>query len=325
MQSIVNNIFSVNEQSFQQTAIDVFKFQYANNLVYKQWVDALKVDVDSVNSILNIPFLPVQFFKTHTVIAGNFRPEIIFESSGTTGSVHSKHSVKHLSIYHKSYREGFKHFYGDVEDWCIIGLLPSYLERSGSSLVTMVDNLIDLSTNPLSGFYLYDFDKLFDSLLILEQQQQKTLVIGVTFALLDFADKYSSQLHHTQIMETGGMKGRRKEMIRDEVHGILKQRFGLKHVHSEYGMTEMLSQAYAKSDGVFSPSPWMKALVRDEEDPLKLDFVGKGGLNIIDLANIYSCSFLATEDAGECFSNNTFTVNGRIDSSDLRGCSLMYT
>jgi hypothetical protein len=208
---------------------------------------------------------------------------------------------------------------------CVIGLLPSYLERSGSSLVMMVDNLIRKSGHSLSGFYLDDFNKLAQTIEILEKEQQKTLLIGVTYALLDFAEQFPFKLKYTSVMETGGMKGRRKEIIRDEVHALLKKPFEVEAIHSEYGMTELLSQAYAKQDGLFTPVPWMKALIRDEEDPLKVTTSGRGGLNIIDLANVHSCSFIATEDAGECFGDGSFTVNGRIDSSDIRGCSLMHT
>jgi phenylacetate-coenzyme A ligase PaaK-like adenylate-forming protein len=322
---IVNNIFSVNEQDFTGKALQIFKYQYLNNEVYQKWVNSLQVNAEDVNRLESIPFLPVHFFKTHTVTTGNFIPEIEFESSGTTGSLNSRHSVKDVGIYHQSYIAGFELFYGDVSEWCIIGLLPSYLERAGSSLVMMVDSLIKESTHASSGFYLDDFGKLATTLRQLEAQQQKTLLIGVTFALLDFAEQYPMQLQYTSVMETGGMKGRRKEMIRDEVHSFLNEKFSAQAIHSEYGMTELLSQAYSKKDGLFSPVPWMKVLIRDEEDPLHINTTGRGGLNIIDLANVHSCSFIATEDAGECYSNGTFTVNGRIDNSDIRGCSLMYT
>jgi phenylacetate-coenzyme A ligase PaaK-like adenylate-forming protein len=323
--AIVNNIFSVDEQNFAEKALDIFRYQYSNNGVYQKWVDSLHLQVDSVKKIEEIPFLPVHFFKTHTVATGKFTPQTVFESSGTTNSLNSKHFVKDLNLYHKSYLEGFKRFYGDINQWCIIGLLPSYLERTGSSLVMMVDNLIKNSGHRLSGFYLYDFKKLSNTLQILEDKKQKALLIGVTFALLDFAEQFPMKLTYTSVMETGGMKGRRKEMIRCEIHDLLKRQFDVNAIHSEYGMTELLSQAYAKQDGLFSPVPWMKVLIRDEEDPLNVSATGRGGLNFIDLANVYSCSFIATEDAGECFNDGSFIVNGRIDNSDIRGCSLMYT
>lgn len=324
MQAIVNNIFSVHEQSFTETALEIFRYQYATNVVYKNWVDTLHVDIDKVDKLENIPFLPVQLYKTHHVTAGNFIPQVIFESSGTTNNSTSKHLVKDITLYHKSYQGAFERLYGDVRGWCILGLLPSYLERKGSSLVLMVDNLVNRTNHQLSGFYLDDFEKLADTLEKLEAQQQKTLLIGVTFALLDFAESLPMKLKYTTIMETGGMKGRRQEMVREEVHAILKKQFSVEFIHSEYGMTELLSQAYAKQDGVFSTVPWMKVLIRDEEDPFNISATGRGGLNIIDLANVHSCSFIATEDAGECLPDGTFVVNGRIDNSDIRGCSLMY-
>jgi phenylacetate-coenzyme A ligase PaaK-like adenylate-forming protein len=325
VQAIVNNIFSVTEQNFNEVALEIFRYQYLHNVVYKQWVDSLQIKVDEINKLENIPYLPVQFFKTHAITTGEFAPQATFESSGTTGSFNSKHYIRDVNLYQESYLKGFEFFYGDIKEWCVLGLLPSYLERSGSSLVMMVDDLIKRSNHPKSGFYLNDFSMLADTINTLELNQQKTLLMGVTFALLDFAEQFSLRLNHTTIMETGGMKGRRQEMIRDEVHEVLKKKFGLSAIHSEYGMTELLSQTYSKQDGLFSPVPWLKILIRDEEDPLKVIRTGRGGLNIIDLPNMHSCSFIATEDAGECFADGSFIVNGRIDNSDMRGCSLMYT
>ncbi|MGB3091567.1 MAG: acyl transferase, partial [Chitinophagaceae bacterium] len=247
----------------------------------------------------------------------------VFESSGTTGSINSKHQVKDLSLYEESFTRGFELFYGAVSEWCVIGLLPSYLERKNSSLVYMVEKLIQLSGHSQSGFYLHEFDRLYETLAALEKKQQKTLLIGVTFALLDFAEKYSLPLQHTVVMETGGMKGRRKEMIRQEVHQLLKTAFQLPVIQAEYGMTELLSQAYSKVDGIFSSPPWMKILVRDEEDPFIVKRTGSGTINVIDLANFYSCSFIATDDVGKVHADGSFEVLGRIDGSDLRGCSLM--
>lgn len=320
---IVNNIFSVSAQTFSSKALQVFRYQYAHNAVYRRWVQALKIDVEAVNTIEEIPFLPIEFFKTCNVSTGTFVPDVTFESSGTTAQQPSKHPVKDLSIYKQSFLEGFRLFYGDVTEYCIIGLLPSYLERSGSSLVMMVDELIKLSNHPLSNFYLYNFEKLAGVLQTLEDAQQPTMLIGVTFALLDFAEKHPLQLRHTTIMETGGMKGRKKEMIREEVHEKLKASFKIERVHSEYGMTELLSQAYSKGDGVFSTPGWMKVFARDEDDPLNVMNSGRGLLNVIDLANIHSCSFIATDDVAIVHTNETFEVIGRRDGSDVRGCNLM--
>lgn len=323
MIEIVNNIFSVTQKNFEALALQVFRFQYTHNKVYQKWVNALSVNINDIASISQIPFMPVSFFKQHTVTTGQFNPEVIFESSGTTQSVNSKHLIKNLSIYNKSFSKGFTRFYGNPEDWCIIGLLPAYLERQGSSLVCMVDDLIKQSTHPQSGFYLYEFDKLAVLLKELEARQQKTILIGVTFALLDFAALHPMQLRHTIIMETGGMKGRKREMIRTEVHSFLQQQLGVQNIHSEYGMTELLSQAYSFEKGVFNTVPWMKILVRDEDDPLHLMEKGKGVINVIDLANIYSCSFIATDDVGILNYDGSFEVLGRMDDSDVRGCSLM--
>jgi hypothetical protein len=319
---IVNNIFD-ETQSFTEKANQVFQFQYACNKVYRSWNDILHTDIARFFSLSNIPFLPISFFKTHKVVCGEFESRIIFESSGTTQSNISRHYVNDTALYKKSFLRAFELFYSDVKEWCIIGLLPSYLERKNSSLVMMVDELIQQSNNKRSGFYLYEFDKLKNVLTQLEAQKQKTLLIGVTFALLDFAGQYPMRLNHTIVMETGGMKGRRNEMTREEVHSILCSRLGINNVHSEYGMTELLSQAYSKGRGKFYCPPWMKVLIRDEEDPLLVKEHGRGVLNIIDLANIYSCSFIATDDVGTVHKDGSFEVHGRMDNSDIRGCSLM--
>ncbi|HRN56738.1 MAG TPA: acyl transferase, partial [Agriterribacter sp.] len=274
-----------------------------------------------------IPFLPVSFFKTHRVQSTLFEPQMIFESSGTTQTINSKHYIKDITLYTESFLKGFVQFYGDPRNWCIIGLLPSYLERQHSSLVMMVDELIRQSEHESSGFYLNEYSRLADTIQQLEQQQQKTLLIGVTFALLDFAEAHPIPLQHTVVMETGGMKGRKAEMTRQEVHGLLKAAFRLPYIHSEYGMTELLSQSYSRGDGIFRSPPWMKILLRNEDDPLEiLNVAGKGTsgvVNIIDLANIYSCSFIATDDAGKLYPDGSFEILGRIDNSDIRGCSLM--
>ncbi len=323
MKEIVNNIFSVSPYTFHRQALNTFRYQYAENKVYRQWVNTLHTNIDEVRQICQIPFLPVSFFKTHNVVLGSFVPEVIFESSGTTGTVNSRHAVKELAIYIKSFTEGFKKFYNDPAEWCIIGLLPSYLERKGSSLILMVEELIKLSGNSKSGFYLNEFEKLANVLQELEAQKQKTLLIGVTFALLDFAEQFPMQLKNTVVLETGGMKGRRKEMIREEVHSFLQKQFGVPAIHSEYGMTELLSQGYSFGNGLFNTVPWMKVLVRDEDDPLLVSEKGKGLINVIDLANVYSCSFIATDDVGTIYEDKSFEMLGRRDNSDIRGCSLM--
>ncbi len=307
----------------------MFQLQYNRNITYKAYVDTIGVNPRLVDKQEKIPFLPIQFFKNKIIKTGEFEPEIIFESSGTTGANTSRHFVKDLSLYKKSFTLGFNLFYGDPKDWCIVGLLPGYLERQNSSLVTMVNELITESGNARSGFYLHDHENLYNVLLQNELIQQQTLLIGVTFALLDFSENNSMNLHHTTIMETGGMKGRREEMTREEIHSRLWNKLGTQPIHSEYGMTELLSQAYSKEKGLFNCPPWMKVFIRDETDPLNLIKPvekikpGSGLINVIDLANLYSCSFIATDDVGKLYGNGSFEVMGRRDISDLRGCSLL--
>ena len=325
---LVSKIFSVTEDNFTAIALEIFRYQYIHNPVYHQYCNTLHVDIDKINAIRVIPFLPISFFKTHTIATTDFIPEAIFESSGTTGTINSKHLVKELNLYRESFTKGFEFFYGKAKDWCILALLPSYLERDNSSLVMMADELIKQTEHPLSGFYLNDQQELFNTLQQLEQQGQKTILLGVTFALLYFAEQFPMPFWHTIIMETGGMKGRRKEITRQEVHEILCTGFQLPAIQSEYGMTELLSQAYSKANGLFTCPPWMKILIRDEDDPLTIHATTRdnpitGAINIIDLANIYSCSFIATDDAGKLYPNKSFEVLGRLDNSDIRGCSLM--
>jgi hypothetical protein len=292
-------------------------------------VDALGIIPATVATIEKIPFLPISFFKTHRVVTTEFEPEIVFESSGTTGANSSRHFVRKISLYNQSYLKTFNIFYGDPKEYCILGLLPGYLERENSSLVAMVKGLIDRSENSFSGFYLHDHKKLYQALVHNEITGQPTLLIGVTFALLDFAEKYSLKLKYTTVMETGGMKGRRKEITREEVHLFLKKKLGIASVHSEYGMAELLSQAYSKEKGIFNCPPWMKVLIREYNDPFSITVKPSnekpvnGLLNIIDLANLYSCCFIATDDVGKLYKNNQFEVLGRRDVSDIRGCSLM--
>ena len=320
-----NAIFNIKSTSdFNAMALDVFKFQFKNNRIYRSFCDLLYKHPSEVRTIEDIPFLPIQFFKSHRIVSSTLDSEIIFSSSGTTGSITSKHHVVDTNLYKKSYLKGFEYFYNNIENYAILALLPSYLEREGSSLIYMVEDLINKSNNPKSGFYLNNLEALNKTILELENAQQKTLLIGVSFALLDLVESFNFDLKHTTIMETGGMKGRRKELIREELHQILNQGFGTKHIHSEYGMTELLSQAYSKGNGVFKTPPWMQVLIRDTEDPLTVLPNGKtGGLNVIDLANINSCAFIATQDLGKLHQDNTFEVLGRFDNSDIRGCNLM--
>lgn len=321
-------IFQTSYYDFEKEALDIFRFQYKQNTVYKSFVDHLKVSEAEINSLQTIPFLPVSFFKTHDIRTTEFEPEVTFESSGTTKQNTSRHAVKKWSIYEKSFMGAFQTFYGSPADYCILGLLPGYLERQNSSLVAMVDTLIRKSHNQNSGFYLYDFEKVYQVLAYNELTGQKTLLIGVTHALLDFAEKYRMSLKNTIIMETGGMKGKRKEITREEVHQQLKQQLGVDQIHSEYGMTELLSQAYSSHDGLFQCPSWMKILIRDSYDPLQsiLTSTSKavsGFINVIDLANIFSCSFIATEDVGKLYKNGSFEVLGRGDTSIVRGCNLL--
>ena len=320
-----HDIFTIsNQKQFDKIALKAFRFQYENNLVYREFCDFLKTDIQKVKSIQQIPFLPIQFFKSHSVVSTTNPIQTTFTSSGTTGMITSKHLVTDVSIYEESYRKGFSQFYGNIEDYAILALLPSYLEREGSSLIHMVDDLIQLSNHPESGFYLHNYDELIAKLIQLDHAGQNVILIGVTYALLDLVEKHSFQLENTIIMETGGMKGKRKEMIREELHLELCNGFGVKSIHSEYGMTELLSQAYSLGEGIFECPSWMQILVRDTEDALSYVREGKtGGINVIDLANINSCSFIATQDLGKKYSNGSFEVLGRFDHSDIRGCNLM--
>lgn len=319
----VNNIFSVSPRFFADKCLETCAFQYDNNAVYRKWCELQNYRPGNDKTLAKIPALPISFFKTHNVVTTSFDPAFVFESSGTTQTINSRHQVKDLNIYRKSFTDAFRLFYGDEKEWCILGLLPSYLERQNSSLVMMVDELIRASNHPKSGFYLDEFEKLSETLAELEAAGQKTLLIGVTFGLLDFAAAHPQKLTHMIVMETGGMKGRRKELTRAEVHELLGAGLGVDKIHSEYGMTELLSQAYSKGDGRFICPPWMKVLVRDEEDPLLVRETGTGLLQVIDLANVYSCAFIATEDVGKVYEDGSFEVWGRLDNSDIRGCSLL--
>ncbi len=318
-------IFSMaNEAQFLANALTIFQFQAENCQVYQTYLSYLNIDIKQINTLEEIPFLPIEFFKTHEVISNSNPPEVVFSSSGTTGITTSQHLVTDVSWYQKSFRQSFELFYGDVKNYAFLALLPSYLERAGSSLIYMVEDLIAGSQNPDSGFYLYNNDELYQKLTQLQQQKQPTVLIGVTFALLDFIEKHQLDFPELIIMETGGMKGRRKEMIREELHETLCNGFGVPAIHSEYGMTELLSQAYSLGEGLFHCVPWMKVLIRDTNDPFTLLPNGKtGGINVIDLANINSCSFIATQDLGKIHENKMFEVLGRFDFSDIRGCNLL--
>ena len=319
------SIFNINnEQDFTKTALAVFKHQFKNNKVYRSFCDLLYKHPSDITKIEDIPFLPIQFFKSREILSSKEKIEEIFTSSGTTGTITSKHFVTDINLYKESYLKGFAHFYGNIKDYVVLALLPNYLERKGSSLVFMVDDLIRKTNNIESGFYLNNLDELATKLIHLDKKGQKVLLIGVSFALLDLIEKHQFKLKNTIIMETGGMKGRRKELIRNELHQILSDGFGVDEIHSEYGMTELLSQGYSKGNGIFETPPWMKILTRDTEDALTIQETGKtGGINVIDLANYNSCSFIATQDLGKVYKNETFEIIGRFDNSDIRGCNLM--
>lgn len=320
-----DSLFNIqSDDDFKKMTLHVFKHQFKNNKVYRSFCDLLNVHYSDISEVEQIPFLPIQFFKTHEILSAQAKPQEIFTSSGTTGSITSKHFVTDISVYEQSYRNGFQHFYGNIEDYVVLALLPNYLERTGSSLIYMVDDLIKKSKNEESGFFLKNHQKLAEKLQFLDKNGQKVLLIGVSFALLDLIETYQFDLKNTIIMETGGMKGRRKELIRKELHGLLQDGFGVSEIHSEYGMTELLSQGYSKGNGVFECPPWMKMLTRDTEDALTILPNGtSGGINVIDLANYNSCSFIATQDLGKVYNNGTFDIIGRFDNSDIRGCNLM--
>lgn len=330
-----NALFSIeSEDDFVIKSLNVFRFQAEHNLVYRKYLKLLNVKAEEITNLNQIPFIPVEFFKSHTILTSTTENDTpckhVFESSGTTGSTPSKHYVNDISIYEKSYLSGFNHFYGAIEDYCVIALLPSYIERGTSSLTYMANDMINKSSHPKSGFYLYNYEELINTLEELSNLKQKTLLLGVSFALLDLADEYAKLKSKTidfstiTVMETGGMKGKRKEMIREELHAYLNERFLTKTIHSEYGMTELLSQAYSKAKGIYQTPPWMKILIRDVNDPFSYLPVNKtGGVNIIDLANVNSCSFIATQDLGKIDIHNNFEIVGRFDVSDIRGCNLM--
>lgn len=320
-----NEIFNIQtEHDFQNLALRIFNYQFENNAAYRSFCDLLYKHPSDVKTVEEIPFLPIQFFKSHNVVSSQEPTQITFSSSGTTGAITSKHHVTELSLYEASFRKGFEAFYGDLSKYTILALLPNYLEREGSSLIYMVNDFIEKSKKADSGFYLNNLEALAKKLEALDRAGEKVLLIGVSFALLDLIEFKKFNLKHTTVMETGGMKGKRKELTRIELHSLLKDGFGVGKIHSEYGMTELLSQGYSKGNGIFDTPRWMKILIRDTEDPFTILENGKtGGINVIDLANINSCSFIATQDLGKLYSNGTFEVLGRFDHSDIRGCNLM--
>lgn len=321
------DIFSIQtDADFVQAALQTFGYQYQHNQVYQRFCTLLGRTPDKVRQLTDIPFLPIEFFKSEVVYCGNERPTTVFTSSGTTGSQTSRHYVKDLAVYQQSFRQGFADFYGNIEEYTVLALLPSYLERTGSSLITMVADLIERSGSADSGFYLNEYNLLAKKLTALDRSGRKVLLIGVSFALLDLVETHRFQLKNTIVMETGGMKGRRKELIREELHAILCEGFGVEHIHSEYGMTELLSQAYSAGSGLYESVRWLKVLIRDTNDALSYQRPLKtGGINLIDLANIHSCSFIATQDLGRLHPEGKFEVLGRFDNADIRGCNLLIS
>ena len=312
------------EEDFNKIALEIYAYQSKYNPIYREYLASLGRTASPICHYSEIPFIPIQFFKTQRVATLDSKPAITFSSSGTTGMVNSQHHVFELSWYEQSYREAFKQFYGTVKDIAIIALLPSYLERNGSSLIYMIDDLIQQSEQVESGYFLYNHDDLFKTLNTLKAKGTKTLLIGVTYALLDFVENYNIDFPDLIVMETGGMKGKRKEMIREELHSILCDGFGVNTIHSEYGMTELLSQGYSYGNGLFRTPPWLKVLIRDTNDPLTLqDYKKTGAINIIDLANVHSCSFIATQDLGKLYADGSFEILGRFDNADIRGCNLL--
>ncbi|MDD2563265.1 MAG: acyltransferase [Salinivirgaceae bacterium] len=312
-----------NRNDFQDHAISLFKTQANEVELYKQFIENLNIDPNKVSKLNEIPFLPVEFFKSHSIYRGANKPEILFKSSSTTGTGQSTHAVADLKLYEQSFINAFRHFYGDPADFCFLFLLPSYLEREGSSLIYMAESMIQMSRYSESGFYLNNIDDLHKQLIVNEQNSIPTILMGVSFALLDFAEQFSMQLKSTIVMETGGMKGRRAEVPREELHTILCKSLGVSHIHSEYGMTELLSQAYSKGNGVFETPPWMQVSLYDPYNPLKPSENNTGGVNIIDLANQFSCAFIQTNDIGKKNGANSFEILGRFDYSDVRGCNLL--
>lgn len=323
----VDKIFSIKSgKEFEDAAMAVFHYQAQHCKVYNEYLKLNEINAGSIKHVHQIPFLPVEFFRAHKILSDEKTEEIIFHSSGTTGSNRSKHFVADTGLYNQSFEKCFENFYGNMESYCLLALLPSYLEKENSSLVFMANHLIKKSRHPMSSFYLDDIEKLFLTLEKLMQEEKKAILLGVSYALLDFAEKFPLPLRNIIVMETGGMKGRREELTRTELHQKLCHAFRISSVHSEYGMTELLSQAYSKGNGIFHSPPWMKIIFRNQDDPFDVSEKNEQGIvNVIDLANMYSCSFIATQDLGKAAGVNGFEIQGRTDYSDIRGCNLMIS
>ncbi|HCC69534.1 MAG TPA: acyl transferase [Bacteroidales bacterium] len=321
----VKDIFNISsEKDFNESALKIFSYQAVNSAVYSQWLYELGVDHKKVKRITDIPFLPVSLYRNHTIISGKYKAEKIFISSGTTGMQRSRHYVASIDLYEKSFTGCFRNFYGEIDNYVILALLPSYFEGEGSSLVYMADGLISQTGSEHSGFFLDDHSDLMKRINMLQDDAKRIILLGVSFALLDLAEYSDINMSNHIVMETGGMKGRREEMTREELHSTLKESFNLENIHSEYGMTELLSQAYSKGGGIYKTPPWMKIFIRDPHDPFSLlGHDRTGGVNIIDLANIYSCSFIETSDLGISHPDGSFEITGRFDNSDIRGCNLL--
>lgn len=327
--NLTERIFSLqkdNTIAFEKLALEIFNLQYQNNKVYKAFVNALDIKTTDITSLYKIPFLPIDFFKTQKVVTEIYpaKSAVCFTSSGTSQTGTSYHYVNDITLYEKSFLQCFQLFFGNPSDYCILALLPSYLERTGSSLVYMAQKLINKSNHVQSGFYLDNYEELIKTIHHLKQQNKKTLLLGVSYALLDLADRDIALSDNFMVMETGGMKGRRAEMLKEELHATLQEKLKITSIFSEYGMTELLSQAYSMQNSLFKTPPWMRVLTRDTNDPFSYTAPNKtGGINVIDLANINSCSFIATQDLGKVYINNTFELMGRFDNSDIRGCNLL--
>jgi len=317
-------LYTVNDSRFEDIALELFHFQAVHNPVYRNYISNLRIDIGSIKQIGQIPFLPIRFFKSHDIKTGEWLPEVTFTSSGTTSSGNSRHAVRDLQFYLRHSQRCFEHFFGSITEFHLLVLLPSYLEREGSSLIAMIDHFIKQTGSDYSNFYLYDLEKLVQQLTLLKLDTRRTLLWGVSFALMDLAETHVVDLSHCLIFETGGMKGRRKEIVRSELHKYLKNSFHIEKVFSEYGMTELLSQAYSTGEGRFFCPPWMKVTSREITDPFQIGLLNEtGGINVIDLANWHSVAFIETEDLGRVFEDGSFEVLGRADNSDVRGCNLL--
>ena len=314
------------DEEFEKHALALFYYQYEKNETYRSFCNMLKINIRNITTLTQIPFLPISFFKTHRVKTGDFEPEIEFLSSGTTGDETSRHFVKTLKLYESSFLQSFEYFYGNSHNYCFLALLPNYVEQKKSSLIYMMNRLIVGSKYAESGFYLYNHEELFEKLSTLKEKKIKTILFGVSFALLDFVENFTGSFPDLIVFETGGMKGRRPEMVKSELHQILCNAFNVKHIHSEYGMCELLSQAYSFGQNLFVTPPWMKLLLRDEKDPLHCSMdLNTGAINVVDFANLHSCAFVATDDLGKRAANGMIEILGRLDATQIRGCNLMYS